>query len=133
MSNTTTISVPVDAEKDRFWVSDTEIVAVYYNPQGNDENGLFEEHHFPYWFIMELVDKYPVDSEADAESFIYDLLYGDAIYCPTYCLDSGTSSFEYVVESWETGIRPDDTTAIGLYKWFVQLAKMSCEYNEYIC
>lgn len=121
-------NIPDDAEHDRFWSNDSEITAVYYNPNGggNEEDGEigeFMEHHFPIDYIIENDGKYPHTEEGDNE--FCDALYGDAQRCPTYCIDIGTKSFENTIANWSNGTRLKNETPNTIRSYLTQICYKS--------
>lgn len=117
--------IPDDAEKDRFWIGETSITAVYFNPNGGEnELGDFLQHNFDFEYILQC------DKEAENDKAFLDMLYGDARRCPTYCIDVGTTAFEDQINDWHDGIRPTDTSPKGIRKWMVETVKSKKEEYE---
>ena len=109
--------VPDDAEQDRFWIDENEIVAIYWNPNGGPDGfGDYLEHHFSYERILEC------DKEAGYDEEFSDLLYGDASNT-TFCIDIGADAFESVSKDFSSGFRPNDNSFTGIREWMVRTAK----------
>lgn len=117
--------IPDDAEKDRFWVYDDKIVAMYFNPNGGpNEYGDFMEHNFTFDRIIQ------ADEESETDEDFMDALYGDASN-DTFCIDIGTDSFDSTLEEFPSGFRPEDDSPAGIRKWMVETAK--AKQAEDIC
>ena len=117
--------VPDDAENDRFWVEENEIVAVYWNPNGGPDGfGDYLEHHFSFERILES------DKEAKSDADFSDALYGDATN-DTFCLDIGTREFEEMSKDFSSGFRPNDNSFTGIREWMVRVAKEKLSEKGY--
>ena len=117
--------VPDDAENDRFWVEENEIVAVYWNPNGGPDGfGDYLEHHFSFESILEC------NKDAGNDKQFSDLLYGNATY-DTFCLDIGTREFEEMSKDFSSGFRPNDNSFTGIREWMVRVAKEKLSEKGY--
>ena len=119
--------IPANAETfDRYYIEKDKVVAIYYNPDGGiDGIGEFMQHNFPYEYILEC------DQENNDDETFVDSLYGDAINCPTYCIDIGTERFETILENLPTGIVLPDMEPATIRKFLVDTANDKLKNKEY--
>lgn len=103
---------------DRYWITEKEVTAAFYNPEKGPNSGCFVVYHMPFKKVLEADEITPDDN------MFSDYLYGVEHNPPEY-LDIGTEKFEEMLLKFPSGIRESD--GMDFREWIVSVAKRFVE------